>query len=572
MKKILFILSIIFSEALFAIEKINFLNDSDEKIYRDIFLLQSLEQIDKAIKLENKIENDILIGEVLYQRYTSKTYRTKGQKLKLWMDKYYNTPGAPRISKIAKIKKTSVRNVALPKLINGKGVESANLENWTTKTYSKNIQKNINVFKKYIKSGSSKRARILLEDKSFTHKLLDIDYGRLAGRLAFLYYTNGEDELAKKWGFVSSDLNSEYGLWTMGLLYFKEEKYKESFKYFSKILDNKQINKARQTETAFWTARSLEKQDEVRKAKKYYKIAAKYPMSFYGALASSKINGYPYYEFFEKDYNTQDLEEIKKYKYGKIAIALIQVGQINRADMYLRLLITEDKSNQTLHAISSISTAFGLPGTALQVASVMKDKGILEIDDDIIYSAQYPLPDWEPTGGWSIDRSLLLAITKQESSFKQNARSSVGASGLMQIMPKTAKLIAKKNNIRYLSTDMLKPEHNMYLGQQYIVDLLKHPRINKNIIKMLIAYNSGMGNLVKFERTNNITDPLLYLESFPAFETRNYIKRVIANVWLYKAKLEQDLSDIENLADGLWLFYTSEDDYVKKNSINSTIL
>ena len=49
------------------------------------------------------------------------------------------------------------------------------------------------------------------------------DYGRLAGRLSYIYYTNGEMELAKKWGFVSSDAKSEYGLWTMGLIYFKEE-------------------------------------------------------------------------------------------------------------------------------------------------------------------------------------------------------------------------------------------------------------------------------------------------------------------------------------------------------------
>ena len=58
----------------------------------------------------------------------------------------------------------------------------------------------------------------------------------------------------------------------------------------------------------------------------------------------------------------------------------------------------------------------------------------MEIDDDIIYSAQYPLPDWEPMGGWSIDRALLLAITKQESGFRTTAKSGAGANGVMQLM------------------------------------------------------------------------------------------------------------------------------------------
>ena len=210
-----------------------------------------------------------------------------------------------------------------------------------------------------------------------------------------------------------------------------------------------------------------------------------------------------------------------------------------------------------------MASEYGLPRVSIQASSVIRDRGILEIDDDIIYSAQYPLPDWEPMGGWSIDRALLLAITKQESGFKVSAKSGAGANGLMQIMPSTAKRVARRNNVKISDIDMSKPEHNMFLGQQYIVDLLAHPNIQNNIIKMLVAYNAGMGNLVKFEKTFNTSDPLLYIESFPAYETRGYIKRVMSNLWLYRARLNQPLTSMEDLADGKWPLYNSEDEYVQ---------
>ena len=205
-----------------------------------------------------------------------------------------------------------------------------------------------------------------------------------------------------------------------------------------------------------------------------------------------------------------------------------------------------------------------MPRVSIQYASVIRDRGILEIDDDIIYSAQYPLPDWEPMGGWSIDRALLLAITKQESNFRVSAKSGAGANGVMQLMPSTAKRVARANKLDINQMDMSNPEHNMFLGQQYIVDLLAHPSVENSIIKMLAAYNAGMGTMVKFEKSFYTYDPLLYIESFPAYETRSYIKRVMSNLWLYRARLSQPLTSMQDLANGNWPLYNSEDEYVQQ--------
>ena len=541
------------------------LTDVDASLYQQVFDLQDKEKINTAINVQSQIADNLLMNEVLYQRYISDTYRTRGKEIVTWMERYYDMPGATRMEKLAKIKQATVRKAKVPAIMSGsESIETAQSETWTAKKYSGSAEKKINEFKRAIRSGSTKVAREILENKSFKKKLTESDYGRLAGRLSFIYYTNGEMELAKKWGFVASDANSEYGLWAMGLLYFKEDNYAESQKYFSRILDLPQINNARKTEAAFWAGRAADFKGDREVAKKYWRIAATHPMAFYGALSATMLGQTPQYEFFEQDATDEDFAELANTKYGKMALALLQVGRKDRAEEYLKYLITSKTSDRVLHAVNAVATAYGLPRVSVQSASVIKDRGILEIDDDIIYSAQYPLPDWEPMGGWSIDRALLLAITKQESNFRVSAKSGAGANGVMQLMPSTAKRVARANKLDITQMDMSNPEHNMFLGQQYIVDLLAHERVENSIIKMLAAYNAGMGTMVKFEKSFYTYDPLLYIESFPAYETRSYIKRVMSNLWLYRARLNQPLTSMEELANGNWPLYNSEDEYVQQ--------
>ena len=208
---------------------LDILSDGDASLYEQIFLLQDAEEISAAQKLQEQLNDPLLMNEVLYQRYISDTYRTRGKELAAWMEKYYDMPGAERMVKLAKIKQATVRSAYVPRIISGgASIETAQSETWTAKKYTGDTNKKITQFKRAIRSGSTKRARLILEDSAFKRKLTESDYGRLAGRLSFIYYTNGEFELAKKWGFVASDAKSEYGLWAMGLLYYKEEKFYES--------------------------------------------------------------------------------------------------------------------------------------------------------------------------------------------------------------------------------------------------------------------------------------------------------------------------------------------------------
>ena len=100
MRKIfIFIFAVAISFSARGAEHLDVLSDADESLYTQMFLLQDNEKITAAQKLEHQISDPILMNEILYQRYFSKQYRTKGAEIKNWMNKYYDMPGAARMEK-----------------------------------------------------------------------------------------------------------------------------------------------------------------------------------------------------------------------------------------------------------------------------------------------------------------------------------------------------------------------------------------------------------------------------------------------------------------------------------------
>ena len=177
-------------------------------------------------------------------------------------------------------------------------------------------------------------------------------------------------------------------------------------------------------------------------------------------------------------------------------------------------------------------------------------------------AAAFPLPSWEPEGGYGIDRALIFALIRQESKFKAGAKSRLGARGLMQLMPRTARFAARIERIKGVnSRTLLNPELNIALGQSYVRHLLTHEMVNGNIFYLLCAYNAGPGNLKKWlPKTNFAEDPLLFIESIPSRETRIFIERVLTNYWIYRIRFNQSLASMDALARGQWPHYTSERD------------
>lgn len=150
-----------------------------------------------------------------------------------------------------------------------------------------------------------------------------------------------------------------------------------------------------------------------------------------------------------------------------------------------------------------------------------------------------------------VDMAAIYAIARQESRFQVDAMSSVGARGLMQLMPATARETAQQVGVEYsaarLTTD---PAYNALLGSTYLAAQLR--RYNGSLVLAAAAYNAGGGNANRWiraygdPRLSNV-DPVIWVELIPFDETRNYVQRVMGNYLMYRARLGNDAVPINDL-------------------------
>ncbi len=132
-----------------------------------------------------------------------------------------------------------------------------------------------------------------------------------------------------------------------------------------------------------------------------------------------------------------------------------------------------------------------------------------------------------------------LPITRQESNFDVAARSPVGARGLMQLMPATARAVSRQMRERYdrnaLTND---PTYNIMLGSKYLGDLID--QFDGSYIMAIAAYNAGPYRVKRWIREfgdprKAEVDPIDWIEQIPFTETRNYVQRVMENLQVYRA-------------------------------------
>lgn len=127
-----------------------------------------------------------------------------------------------------------------------------------------------------------------------------------------------------------------------------------------------------------------------------------------------------------------------------------------------------------------------------------------------------------------IDPLLVISLVRQESAFNQNAISRVGARGLMQLMPTTARHLVRGLNKKHL----LDPKKNIKAGTLYFAQLLK--RYNGDAGLALAAYNAGYGAVDKWVSRYKVNDALLFVDLIPYRETREYVASILRNYYWYQ--------------------------------------
>ena len=150
----------------------------------------------------------------------------------------------------------------------------------------------------------------------------------------------------------------------------------------------------------------------------------------------------------------------------------------------------------------------------------------------------YPLAYWEPVrrecGPRSLDPFLVLALIRQESLFDAHALSPANARGLMQILPSTGSRLASQLGHEGFDAEQLyETDLNVALGTTYLRNLLD--RFGGSLPRVLAAYNAGEAAVDKWMRRYPDLEDDEFVESITYRETRNYVKRVLANERLYRA-------------------------------------
>ncbi len=136
-----------------------------------------------------------------------------------------------------------------------------------------------------------------------------------------------------------------------------------------------------------------------------------------------------------------------------------------------------------------------------------------------------------------LDPAVVYGLIRQESRFITDARSHVGASGLMQLMPATARWTAKQLGVAYTPKQIDDRDINLQLGIGYLKRLVDD--FEGSLAMATAGYNAGPGRPRRWREGGAVMEPAAWAESIPFNETRDYVKKVLSNSVLYAAQLGQ---------------------------------
>ena len=543
-------------------EKVDIKKD-DIKQYKNIFRALEENDLAKADELVAGLENDILLGHVLAEKYLHPKYKSSCEELESWLERYYNLPQAERIYKLAlkkgcqglaEVAESEEKNFELKKIplkyLDRLGKADRNF-----------LVRQAKSFRSYIAKGKTLPARNILENKRFQKLAPKPYWDSLAATLAVKYLTDNYDKKALEWGIKASKRhNSGMATWVAGLAAWRLKDYKAAASYFARLGSSKNSDEWLKAAASYWSGRAYDKLGNHLKAQEMLKLAAKNKYTFYGILAAYQLGEMPDFGFREDKYinDFDDMSYVEKIAASEALVRALILIRAKQPELAQREMFNayDGLSDEQKEAVILIANEQGMHSLVIAIA---KNKNIENLAGH--YDKElYPLPKWFDDQRWQVDQALILALIRQESAFKDNATSQAGARGLMQLMPNTAYHITGDKSIKKERDRLLNPDYNLQLGQQYISYLLNKPFIEGNLFFMLTAYNGGPSNLVKWQKGAKFgDDPLLFIEVIPAAETRIYIERVMANYWIYNLRFGKDNKTLEQVANGQWPIIEAED-------------
>jgi soluble lytic murein transglycosylase len=279
----------------------------------------------------------------------------------------------------------------------------------------------------------------------------------------------------------------------------------------------------------YWAGRAAEAARQPN-ATSFYEQAAQYFDSFHGQLATERL-GRPIANLSQPRAVEISASERQAFNERGLVRALIYLGQTGRWEdqsLFVRTLSNSVKTDAEHVLATELADKVKRLDLAVMVGRNARSAGYT----DYLVSAfpQIKVPS-DHVSSWT----MIHAISRQESQFDRLATSRVGARGLMQLMPGTARETAPRAGLSYSYGSLGDPQYNIALGSTYFAQLMD--QFSGNYVLSVAAYNAGPGNVRKWLNSNgdprNGVDVMTWIEAIPLSETRNYVQRVLENAVVY---------------------------------------
>ena len=545
------------------------LSEADEARYREIFALQEAGAWDGADALIAGLEDDVLMGYILYQRYMHPTkYRSTYDELKRWMAYYPDHPQAGDIYSLAL--KRRPRNAAPPvrpvPRAWRKTADQFDLHPGLAADYRMTSKPRLAQIEGRVRYLARKDQAISalkeIDAHLARHVITERQHDRMRSWIAASLYYQGYIETAEKLAGEAAARNGDSAPlagWIAGLIAFRGDDMSAAHDHFAAAAATPYQEDSLRAASGFWAARAALADGHYDDVTPNLEIAAAFPYTFYGQLALAQLGRAYAYNWTPPAVTEAGFQRLaEREPRTRRAVALAEVGREADADLELRWAsgaIAEDEAYDV--DLLAVAAALDLPAAEIDIALAGRSKAL--------EAGLFPIPRYEPEGGFTADRALLYALMRQESKFKVEATSRVGARGLMQLMPRTASYMAKDRSLaRGKGRDRLyDPAYNLALGQTYVNHLLS-TAAGGDLFAVAIAYNGGPGNLRRWKRDMAIDDPLLFIESIPNAESRDFVEKVLTNVWIYRARLGQPTTSREEVAAGRLPLYEALDEIAEQ--------
>jgi soluble lytic murein transglycosylase len=531
------------------------LSNEDRDRYRRIFQAQAAGQWAAADAEFPKLTDKVLAGYVGAQRILGPGYVASYDQLSVWLQEYNDHPDAPAIYRLALAKRPAGAGELTPASFVSQAPPSPSFAAARTVTGADaGRAAELRTHLQQMADDGGYNAAFALLDRPATVELLgpqetELWRGRIRTRAL---EADSQRGLALP---VDVTLPPDAN-WSAGLSAFTSGNYAEAARRFELVADAApdQASSWTLSSGAFWAARANLLAGNPQKFAPYLKRAALHGRTFYGLIAQKALGMKILANWTVAPIDKRGGDLLKNDRAGKRALALLQLGASTAAEREL-FAASLDADPQYIAAILSLANKAVLPGLSVRITNAAWDQRHKIAGYD---GASYPLPPWTPMSGFNVDRALVYGFMRQESAFNPKARSYVGAMGLLQLMPQTARIVTTKFAPETAGGNPYDPPVNMSLGQAYISSLMGD--VDGNLVRTVAAYNGGPGNVNRWDNTLNASaDPLLYIASIPLNETRDFVQRVLANYWLYQTRLGQPTPSLDQIAAHEWPKYAAQD-------------